>query len=143
MPRRDNHLAARALADWARQRFATSEAAAIAATYGVGIRTVWNWKGALDDDRELAALYRDAVERHVTSSWADELDAALAETIARLRVLIAHSESLAEVTEAFGTLSDVAIAKEMLHGALSSDQAARPAAGDGTNHRNPARLGPN
>lgn len=141
--RRDNHTAARALADWARHRFARSQERDIAAAYGVGIRTLWNWKAALDDDPELAALYRTAVQAHVTSDWADQLDAALQATIARLLELIGSEMDLAKVTEAFAKLSEVAIAKEMLRGALAGEPDAAAAPRDGQDHRDPARHLPN
>lgn len=141
--RRDNHQAARALADWARHRFARAQDKPIAATYGVSPRTLWNWKAALDDDPELAALYRTAVQAHVTSDWADLLDEALRTAITRLLDLIAVEDDLAKVTEAFAKLSEVAIAKEMLRGALASEQAASATAVDGANHPHAAGLGPN
>jgi hypothetical protein len=143
MAKRDNHLAARALTDWARHRFASSQAAEIAATYGVGTRTVWNWKNALDDDQELAALYRQAIQAHVTSDWADQLDAALQAAITRLLELIAIERDLAKVTEAFAKLSEVAIAKEMLRGALTGEPAPGATTSDGSHHRHPAPIGPN
>ena len=141
--KRDNHQAARALADWARHRFATSKATEIAATYGVGVRTVWNWKNALDDDPELAALWRAAVQQHVTSDWADHLDEALRAAIARLLELIAIEDDLAKVTEAFAKLSEVAIAKEMLRGALASEQTANATASDAAHYPNAKGIGPN
>jgi hypothetical protein len=143
MAKRDNRLAARALADWARHRFARSQETAIADKYGVATRTLWRWKDALDDDPELSALYKQAVERHLDGDWANQLDGALGDAIAKLRELIQASESLEDVTEAFAKLSEVAIAKEMLHGALTGQQADGAAAGDGTHRRHAPALGPN
>ncbi len=143
MAKRDNHLAARVLADWARHRFARAEAAVIAATYGVGLRTVWRWKSALDDDAELAALYKTAVATHLRGDWAEQLDDALRATIDRLLELVGSETDLSKVTEAFAKLSDVALEKEMLRGALEGDAATRTATVDGTNHRQPARAQPN
>ena len=141
--RRDNHLAARALAEWARHRFARSQEATIADTYGVSARTLWRWKDALDTDPELSALWRAAVQAHVTGDWADQLDAALQAAITRLLELIAIETDLAKVTEAFAKLSEVAIAKEMLRGALAGEPTGAAATRNGTNHRDPAQHGPN
>ena len=141
--RRDNHQAARALADWAQHRFARAKETAIADTYGVSPRTLWRWKDALDDDTELSALYREAVQAHVTRDWADQLDEALRTAIGRLLDLMQIEPDLAKVTEAFAKLSEVAIAKEMLHGALAREQDDATTPRDGTNHRHPAALGPN
>ena len=141
--RRDNHQAARALADWAQHRFGRPQERDIAATYGVSIRTLWNWKAALDDDSELAALYRTAVQTHVTREWADQLDDALRAAITRLLQLMSTESDLAKVTEAFAKLSEVAIAKEMLRGALAGQSDGRATEVDGTNHRYPAAIGPN
>ena len=143
MAKRDNHQAARALADWARHRFARSQERHIADTYGVAPRTLWRWKDALDDDDELSALYRAAVQAHVTSDWAELLDEALRTAIARLLDLIAVERDLAKVTEAFAKLSEVAIAKEMLRGALNGEPASVSAPGDATHGRNAPALGPN
>ena len=140
MARRDNHAAARALADWARHRFARSQERHIADTYGVAPRTLWRWKDALDDDEELSALYRAAVEVHVTGDWATLLDDALRLAITRLLDLIAVEDDLAKVTEAFAKLSEVAIAKEMLRGVLDGQSAGVSASGDGPNGRDASRL---
>lgn len=137
-PQRDNHLAARALADWARHRFNRAEQTAVADSYGISVRTLWRWKAALDSDSELSALYKAAVQAHVTRDWADLLDATLSAAITRMLALIEDSDDLAAVTEAFAKLSEVAIAKEMLRGALHGQQAPRSTTGDGANAGNPA-----
>lgn len=141
--RRDNHQAARALADWAQHRFARSKETAIADTYGVSARTLWRWKDALDDDPELSALYRAAVQAHVTRGWADQLDEALRTAITRLLDLMQIEPDLAKVTEAFAKLSEVAIAKEMLRGALADEQADGATAQHAPRHQHPPALGPN
>lgn len=143
MPKRDNHQAARALADWSQHRFARSKETAIADAYGVSARTLWRWKDALDSDKELSALWRQAVQTHVTREWADQLDEALRATITRILTLMQDEPDLSKVTEAFAKLSEVAIAKEMLRGALASQSTGDAAAVDGTDHRYPAALGPN
>ena len=113
--RRDNHQAARALADWARHGFTRASEEQIADTYKVATRTLWRWKDALETDTELSALFRDGINEHLTRDWADELDEALRETITRLRALISTCESLTEVTEAFKALSEIAITREVLN----------------------------
>src|SRR5690606_42027293 len=83
MARRDNHQAARALAEWAREGFGRAAADQIAATYKVAPRTVWSWKAALDTDSELAALFRARLNDILDKDWAAHLDEALAELVQR------------------------------------------------------------
>lgn len=120
MARRDNDKAARALADWARHGFTRATADQIAATYQVAPRTVWNWKAALDDDTELAALFRERLNDLLNKDWAAHLDTALAETVEKLRALIQASTDLTSVVEAFRALSEVAITREVLRGATDA-----------------------
>ena len=141
--RRDNHQAARALADWAQHRFARSYENRIADTYGVAPRTLWRWKDALDSDKELSALFKTAIQTHVTRDWADHLDATLTAAITKLLTLIEASDSLPDVTEAFAKLSEVAIAKEMLRGALNGEPATSRAQAHAAHHSHPADVGPN
>ncbi len=131
MARRDNHQAARALADWARSGFARAQESALADTYGVSTRTLWRWKDALNDDSELSALYRDALQAHLTSDWSDHLNATLTAAITRMLELISVSDDLSAVNEAFAKLGEVALAKEMLSGALNGSAPARSAPLDG------------
>ena len=140
MARRDNHLAARALADWARDGFRRATEDKIAATYEVGKRTLWNWKAALDDDPELAALFRERLDDLLNRDWAEHLDTALAETVERLRTLIADSGQLAEVVEAFRALSEVAITREVLRGATDADAHSTGAGATGETARGNATL---
>jgi methyl-accepting chemotaxis protein len=138
MARRDNRLAARALAEWARQGFARTVERQIADSYEVSTRTLWRWKDALDNDTELSALFRERVNDYLDRDWAAHLDEALAETVQRLRDLIAESNDLAGVVEAFKALSEVAITREVLSGAVDADaraadaEARREAARGGT-----------
>ena len=117
MARRDNHQAARALAEWAQHGFTRAAADQIAATYKVSPRTVWNWKAALDTDSELAALFRARLNDILDKDWAAHLDEALAELVQRIRALAADEPDLAKVVDAFRALSEVAITREVLRGA--------------------------
>lgn len=125
--RRDNHKAARALAEWARHGFSRATEQQIAESAGVTARTLWNWKDALTTDPELSALFRDRLNEHLNSHWADELDAAIRASISRMFDLIQSSDDLTEVTQAFVALSEVALTREVLHGAANADTV--PAAG--------------
>lgn len=134
MARRDNRLAARALADWARQGFTESAIDNLRARYGVARRTLWNWKAALDDDPELARIFRDRLNDALDQDWAAELDQALREVIARIRELVATEDDLAKVVAAFEKFSEVLITREVLGVAANaeqnpSDAEARPSAG--------------
>lgn len=117
MARRDNHQAARALAEWAREGFGRAAADQIAATYKVSPRTVWNWKAALDTDSELAALFRARLNDILDKDWAAHLTDALAELVQRIRTLAADEPDLGKVVEAFRALSEVEITREVLRGA--------------------------
>jgi len=114
MAKRDNRLAARALADWAREGFKRSAERHIADKYSVSTRTLWRWKDALDDDSELSAQFKERLNDLLDRDWAAELDAALAETVERIRALIANARDLGQVVEAFRALSEVAITREVL-----------------------------
>jgi methyl-accepting chemotaxis protein len=120
MAKRDNRLAARALADWAREGFREAVVGKITATYEVAPRTLWNWKKALDTDTELAGLFKERLNDILDRDWAAHLDTALAETVERLRTLIAAAEDLTAVVEAFKALSEVAITREVLRGATDA-----------------------
>ena len=142
-PQRDNHAAARALADWSRYAYARSRETEIATTHGVSTTTLWRWKKALASDSELAALFRDATGRIATGDWASHLTDALIETVAKLRRLIDASNDLPAVTEAFVALSDVALEKEMLRAALEAEQADGAVPAGASHHRDHAGIGPN
>jgi hypothetical protein len=114
MSRRDNRLAARALADWARQGFTEAATTEIRARYGVARRTLWNWKAALDDDPELAQHFRDRLNDALDQDWTHELDAALREIITRIRALVETETDLANVVAAFEKFSEVLITREVL-----------------------------
>jgi AcrR family transcriptional regulator len=118
--KRDNRQAARALADWARDGFRRATEQQIADKYGVASRTLWRWKDALDDDPELSALFRDRLNDVLDTDWAASLDEALVETITRLRYLIASTDDLQAATEAFKALSEVALTREVLRGAVDA-----------------------
>ena len=124
MARRDNHLAARALADWARDGFREATIGTITDTYGVTSRTLWRWKKALDTDTELSGLFRARLDDLLDRDWAQELDTAIAESIERLRALIAGSTDLSEVVEAFRALAEVALTREVLRGDADADSSA-------------------
>lgn len=119
--RRDNQKAARALAEWARHGFSRATEGQIADTYEVAARTLWRWKDALDTDHELSALFRDRLNDHINGHWADQLDATIRASIARMADLIQTSDDLTKVTEAFVALSEVALTREVLHGATHED----------------------
>ncbi len=121
MARRDNHQAARALADWAREGFREAAARQITETYGVTVRTLWNWKKALDDDSELAGLFRARLNDILDLDWAAHLDEALAELVQRIRALAADEIDLGKVVEAFRALSEVEITREVLRGASDAE----------------------
>lgn len=131
MARRDNHQAARALADWARTGFGRSTERQIADTHGVSTRTLWRWKDALDDDPELSALFRDLLNALMDGDWVAHLDAALMELTEIIRAKAKEPEaSLMMVTDAFRALSDVVMTREVFaldDGDASSDQSRAPA----------------
>lgn len=131
MARRDNHLAARALADWARHGFTRATERNIADTYKVSTRTLWRWKDALDSDTELSALFRDRLNDLLDRDWSEHLNDTLAASINRMRDLIDASDDLPAVTEAFRALSEVAITREVLRGATDApeDRGYAPAGG--------------
>lgn len=131
--RRDNHKAARALAEWARHGFTRATEQQIADTYEIAVRTLWRWKDALDTDPELSALFRDLLNDHLNRTWSDHLDAALTASITRMLDLIRTSHKLNEVTEAFRALSEIAITREVLHAATHGETGhERPPAGAAT-----------
>ena len=121
MAKRDNPLAARALAHWARDGFSEATINHITESYGVTSRTLWNWKKALDTDQELSGLFRERLDNLLNRDWAAQLDAALAETVERIRTLIQDAPDLTPVVEAFRALSEVAITREVLRGDANAD----------------------
>lgn len=114
MAKRDNQLAARALADWAREGFREAHANRITETYGVTVRTLWNWKAALDTDSELAGLFRDRLNDILNKDWAAYLGEALGELVQRIRALALDEPDLGKVVDAFRALSEVEITREVL-----------------------------
>lgn len=121
MAKRDNHKAARALADWAQHGFTRATENKIADTYGINTRTLWRWKDALDDDNELSALFRARLNDALDQDWASHLGEALVELIQRIRELADQPDTpLRDVTEAFRALSEVAITREVLRGAADA-----------------------
>lgn len=123
MARRDNHQAARALAD----AVLTSDRTA-AAKHGITTRTLRRYREALHTDPELSASFRAALDELLTKSWADELDAGLQEIIRQLR---ARTETLPEsvdgymaIVEAAKALGEIAVAREVLSAAADPDAAA-------------------
>lgn len=121
MAKRDNHQAARALADWAQEGFREAHLKRITETYGITARTVWNWKAALDTDPELAGLFRERLNDLLDKDWAAHLGEALSELVERIRTLAATEDSLAAVVEAFRALSEVEITREVLSGAANAE----------------------
>ncbi|HEX7002014.1 MAG TPA: hypothetical protein VF164_10020 [Trueperaceae bacterium] len=121
MARRDNHQAARALAEWALEGFREAVARQIADTYGIATRTLWRWKSALDEDTELSGLFRDRLNDILDRDWAAHLTDALAELVQRIRTLAADEPDLGKVVEAFRALSEVEITREVLRGATDAD----------------------
>lgn len=121
MARRDNHTAARALAEWAQNGFGRAAADQIAATYKVSPRTVWNWKAALDTDSELAALFRARLNDILDRDWAAHLNDALAELVTRIRALATDETDLTKIVEAFRALSEVEITREVLRGDANAE----------------------
>lgn len=112
--RRDNRLAARALAEWALTSFNADDSESIASRFKVTARTLRNWRAAIEDDPELARIYRERLASMLDRHWAADLESALAETIARLRELVRATDYLGAVTSAFDKLSEVAITREVL-----------------------------
>lgn len=143
MARRDNHAAARALAEWALTGYTRAGMLRIAESHGVSPRTLENWRDALKTDRELASLFKDAAGRVATGDWASHLAEALVATVTKLRHLIDASESLPEVTGAFVALTDVALEKEALRAALEAESAYGTIPAGATGHRDHAGVGPN
>lgn len=121
MAKRDNHQAARALADWAREGFREAVARQIADTFAVSTRTLWRWKSALDEDAELSVLFRDRLNDILNRDWASHLTDALAELVERIRALAEDEPDLGKVVEAFRALSEVEITREVLSGAANAE----------------------
>ncbi len=121
MAKRDNHQAARALADWAQENFREAQATRIADTYNLTTRTLWRWKAALDTDTELSGLFRQRLNDILDKDWAAHLGEALSELVERIRTLAATEDSLAAVVEAFRALSEVEITREVLSGAANAE----------------------
>lgn len=121
MNRRDNHTAARALAEWATKEFKRRHADALATKFDVAVSTLWNWKRALSEDPELRAIFNQYLNEMLNRDWATELNAALAEAINKMRQLIENSTDLKEVTEAFKALAEVGITREVLRSAANAE----------------------
>lgn len=122
MAKRDNHAAARALAD----AVLTSDRKA-AEKHGITDRTLRNYRAALDDDPELSALFRATVNEALTRSWAEELDAGLRDLINQLRTRADHLvhgvTGYVAITDAVRALGEIAVAREVLRAASDPDAA--------------------
>lgn len=122
MPRRDNNLAARALAD----AVLTNDRTA-AAKHGITDRTLRRYREALETDPELSATFRATLDALLTEGWAKELDAGIRDLIGQLR---RRSETLANTPEGYQALVDavralgeIAVAREVLNAAAEQDAA--------------------
>jgi len=142
MARRDNRLAARALADWAQHGFTENAAKHLSDKYSVSVRTLWRWKDALDDDPELSGLFRDRLNDYLDGDWTQHLHAALRETVNRMRDLIKTEDDLEKVVTAFQALGEVELTRVMLGGDAnaSADSASAEARRDPETQ---TALGPN
>lgn len=122
MAKRDNHAAARALADWAREGFTEAAARPITDKYNITTRTLWRWKAALDTDSELSGLFRDRLNDALNKDWATHLDEALTELVQRIRELANDPDAgLGPVVDAFRALSEVQITREVLRGVADAE----------------------
>lgn len=115
MARRDNTVAARALVE----AMLVKDDKKVAARHGITARTLTNWRAALAKDDELSAIFQDRLRDALNSSWVAELDTTLSSTLRSLRT---HVEGLYEMTPesveaistAFEAVSEIAIAREVL-----------------------------
>jgi hypothetical protein len=123
--KRDNQLAARVLAQWAYKHFKLSELAVLTASYSLGERTLWNWKKALQTDKQLAVLYEERLNELLNQDWAKTLDLAIGAGITKVSELMAKSESLPETVEAFKALAEIKLTHEVLVGKPSPDTRGR------------------
>lgn len=122
MAKRDNYLAARALAEWSLSNFKYASLPKISETYKVTTRTIENWLYALKEDSELSALYKENRELLLTGNWAAKIDETLSTIIDRMKALSEGSNSLPEVTLAFEKVADVSLAKEILSHEFSTEE---------------------
>lgn len=133
--RRDNHQAARALAD----AVLTSDRTA-AGKHKITTRTLRRYREALHDDPELSATFRTALDQLLTKSWADELDAGLQEIIRQLRTrtetLPKSVDGYIAIVEAAKALGEIAVAREVLSAAADPDAATEAP----SNHAQAANL---
>jgi hypothetical protein len=125
--KRDNQLAARVLAQWAFKHFKLSELAVLTASYNLAERTLWNWKKALQTDEQLAVLYEERLNELLNQDWVKTLDLAIGVSINKVSELMAKSESLPEVTEAFKALAEMKLTHEVLIGKPSPETVQREA----------------
>jgi hypothetical protein len=111
--KRDNQLAARVLAQWAFKHFKLSELAALTASYQLSEKTLWNWKRALQTDRELSVLYEQRLNELLNQDWTKTLDLAIGATLSRLLEL-APTANHEQARENFKVLAEVKITREVL-----------------------------
>jgi len=120
--KRDNQLAARALAD----AVLTNDRTA-AAKHKITDRTLRRYREALDTDAELSASFRTALDALLTSSWVTELDRGLSDLIGQLRtrsLTLANSpEGYQALVDAVRALGEIAVAREVLSAARDEDAA--------------------
>jgi len=109
----DRHKAARALSEWSLRHFKRAFAAAIAESYGITERTLWNWKSALERDDELSALFDDYLNELYAADWVGTLDKANTAYLIRLLEL-APTATQEEARETFKVLAEMKLTKEVL-----------------------------
>lgn len=70
----------------------------VAKKYGVPEATYFRWENALETDEQLTALYYQHLEALKRFSWAEDLNAAKRQILARLVEVVSQSERLEEIT---------------------------------------------
>jgi transposase-like protein len=134
LPKHDRKTVGRALAEWAAFGYKRAVAETIADKYGVARTTLYRWRRELQNEPEIQTIRKTHANELLTHDWAAQLNAALMETITRIRELIAASTDLPAVTDAFKALSEIAVAREVLnvttddrpHDALEEDRPRKP-----------------
>lgn len=121
-----NLIRAEAVAKWAARDYDGPVGRQIAKDYGISIRTLYKWR---QDLKALAAVKaagnldaKRLAKRALNDVWTDQLGDALIETIQRIRHLVAESDNLSDVVEAFKALSEIEITKGILNVAANAPE---------------------
>lgn len=117
MAKRDNHKAARALAEWALSNFSRSSALTVAQNHEIAERTLWRYLAALKDDTELSALLDDATQSLLNSGWASRIDKTMSKVMDKIDGVLEDKQSLSDLTNAFRQIAEIALAKQVLEDA--------------------------